>query len=196
MDVAQLLQSIESWSVAAAIRNSLYIFPFLESVHVFALAMVYGTIAIVDLRLLGFASSKRSFQRMASEILKWTWLAFVLSLITGALMFTTNASVYYHNTFFRVKMLFLLMSGINMMIFEWTTLRQVHTWDKGSAPTSGKIAAVLSLVLWTGTIFVGRWIGFTTTQAQFKEIESTEPEINFDELFGGDTPQSTPPATK
>ena len=71
--------------------------------------MVFGTIAIIDLRLLGIASTQRSFQRMASEILKWTWAAFALTALTGALMFITNARVYYHNFFFRTKMVLLAL---------------------------------------------------------------------------------------
>ena len=62
--------------------------------------MVFGTIAIIDFRFLGIASTQRSFKRMASDILKWTWAAFALTALTGALMFITNAHVYYHNFLF------------------------------------------------------------------------------------------------
>src|SRR5262245_3861431 len=125
MDIDALLKSIEGWSLAAAIRNGLYSFPALESIHVIGLAIVFGMILIIDLRLLGLASTRRPFQRMAPEILKWTWVGFAIVVITGALMFTTNATVYFHNTYFRVKMALLLLAGINMGIFELTTGRQV-----------------------------------------------------------------------
>ena len=78
-------------------------FPIIESIHVISFTLVVGTIAIIDLRLLGLASTQRSFQRMASDILKWTWVAFALAVATGLTMFTTNAGVYYHNPFFRDK---------------------------------------------------------------------------------------------
>src|SRR6266481_1612266 len=101
MDISTFLASLESSGIATRIRESLYIFPLLESTHVFGLAMVFGTIAIVDLRLLGVASTHRSFKQITSDILKWTWGAFVLTAATGALMFITNADVYFHNAFFR-----------------------------------------------------------------------------------------------
>src|SRR5690348_5705497 len=97
MDIAAILQWLEKTGLATGIRESLFVFPLLESIHVIGLALVFGTIAIIDLRLLGAASTERPFKRMASDILKWTWVAFALTALTGSLMFITNASVYYHN---------------------------------------------------------------------------------------------------
>ena len=199
MDIAALLKSIESTGLATRIRDSSYIFPLIESTHVFGLAMVFGTIAIIDLRLLGFASSRRSFKRMASDTLKWTWVAFVITAATGALMFTTNASVYYHNFFFRTKMLMLVLAGINMVAFELTAGRSIHRWDNApAAPLAGKTTAVLSLVIWTSIIFLGREIGFTTSRAAV--IAPPPADLNFDNLFDniptGDSPQSEPPKGK
>src|SRR5216110_3176721 len=101
IDINGLLKYLEATGLATRIRDSLFLFPLIESTHVLGLALVFGTISIIDLRLLGIASNHRPFQRMASDILKWTWAAFVLTALTGALMFITNASVYYHNAFFR-----------------------------------------------------------------------------------------------
>jgi hypothetical protein len=183
MDIPAILASLESSGLASAIRNSLYIFPLLESTHVFGFALVLGTIAVIDLRLLGVASTQRSFMRMASDILKWTWAAFAVTAVTGALMFITNADVYYNNFFFRTKMVMLVLAGINMLVFEVTAGRTIHRWDKApSAPLAGKTAAALSLLIWISIIFLGRWIGFTTTRASVKP----EPQINFDNLFPGE----------
>jgi hypothetical protein len=181
MDIAGILSSLESTALATRIRESLLLFPMLESFHVIGLTMVFGTIAIIDLRLLGLASTHRPFTRIATDVLKWTWAAFGLTLITGALMFTTNAGVYFHNSYFRSKMLLLLLAGINMLVFELTAGRSVEQWDKnGSAPLSGKTMAALSIVLWISIIFLGRWIGFTTTRAQFKE---EPPDVNIEDIL-------------
>ncbi len=99
MDIAGFLQSLESSNLATAIRNSLYLFPLIESLHVLGLTLVFGTIVIVDLRLLGIASVGRPFTRITSDVLKWTWAAFVWTATTGMLMFITNGNVYYHNFF-------------------------------------------------------------------------------------------------
>ena len=181
MDIAGILSSLQSSALATRIRESLLLFPMLESFHVIGLTMVFGTIAIIDLRLLGLASTHRPFTRIANEILKWTWAAFGLTVITGALMFTTNAGVYFHNFYFRSKMLLLLLAGINMLVFELTAGRSVEQWDKDrSAPLSGKTMAALSIVLWISIIFLGRWIGFTTTRAQFKE---EPPDVNIEDIL-------------
>ena len=184
MDIAAFLKSLAESGLAARIRDSLFLFPLLESTHVIGLALVFGTIAIIDLRLLGLASAQRSFQRMASDILKWTWGAFALTALTGALMFTTNAPVYYHNFFFRTKMLLLALTGINMLVFELTAGRTIHAWDKApSAPPAGRAVAVLSLVMWIGVIFMGRLIGFTTSRAA---VAPPPPAgVNFEDFLNG-----------
>ena len=110
----------------------------LEATHVIGLALVFGTIAIIDLRLIGLASSQRSFKRMYSDILKWTWAAFALTGLTGALMFITNATVYYHNFYFRAKMGLLALSGLNMLLFDLTSARSIQRWDRDrAAPAAG-----------------------------------------------------------
>ena len=184
MSIADVLSTLESTHVADAIRNSLYLFPLIESFHVLGLTMVYGTIAIIDLRLLGLASTKRSFRRVASDVLKWTWGAFALTVITGFLMFITNAGVYYHNFYFRTKMVLLLLAGINMMIFEVTAARTVHRWDTDvKAPLGGRTAAALSLILWIAIIFLGRFTGFTTTGRAPDPKSEPADDINIENLL-------------
>jgi hypothetical protein len=184
MDVSALLKSLEESGLAARIRDSVFLFPMIESTHVICLALVFGTIAIIDLRLLGIASAQRSFQRMASDILKWTWGAFALTALTGALMFITNAPVYYHNVFFRTKMLLLVLTGINTLFFELTAGRTIQGWDKApSAPRAGKAVAALSLAMWIGIICMGRLIGFTTSRAA--AVQPPPAGINFDDFLQG-----------
>ena len=179
MNIAAFLDMLESSAIAVWIRDSLYAFPLIESLHVIGLTMVFGTIAIVDLRLLGLASIRRPFSRVKGEILKWTWVAFALTVMTGLLMFITNAGAYYHNLQFRSKMVLIALSGINILIFELTAGKTVHQWDKDETPPlAGKVAGALSLLLWIGVIFLGRWIGFTITAKITPGID-----INLDDLF-------------
>ncbi|HLI84430.1 MAG TPA: DUF6644 family protein [Bryobacteraceae bacterium] len=184
-DVDGFLKTVEASGLAARLRDSLLLFPLLESTHVLGLALVFGTVLAIDLRLLGVASAHRPFRRMSSEILKWTWAAFALTALTGTLMFTTNARVYYHNFYFRAKMLLLLLAGINMLVFELTAGRQVHRWDKApAAPPAGKVAAILSIAFWVGIVCMGRIIGFTTSR---EKVAAPPPpsQIDFDDFLGG-----------
>ena len=193
MDMPTFLRWLQGTGLAARIRDSLFVFPLLESAHVIGLALVFGTIAVIDLRLLGVASTERSFQRMASDILKWTWAAFALTALTGSLMFMTNAVVYAHNFYFRLKMALLVLSGINMLAFELTAGRTIHRWDQApSAPPMGRAVATLSLVMWIAIIFAGRIIGFTTTRASL--AEPAPVDVNFENLLGVPADRGEPPA--
>jgi hypothetical protein len=184
MDIPALLKSLEASGLATRIRDALWLFPLIESTHVIGLSLVFGTILIIDLRLLGIASAERSFRQMASDILKWTWAAFALTALTGTLMFITNARVYYHNFFFRTKMLMLVLSGINMLVFELTAGRTIHRWDKApSAPRAARAVAALSLAMWIGIIILGRLIGFTTTRAAV--LAPPPVGVNFDDFLQG-----------
>jgi uncharacterized membrane protein len=195
MDISEVLKSIENTGIASSIRNSLYLFPMLESIHVIGLAIVFGTIAVIDLRLLGLASTNRPFRVVASDILKWTWIAFTITFLTGGLMFTTNATVYFHNSVFQAKMAMLLLAGLNMGIFELTTGRSSRQWDTSpSPPVAAKTAAVISLMLWISVIFLGRWIGFTTSRSITKD--DAAPPINLEELFPGAADDTASPGKK
>jgi uncharacterized membrane protein len=197
MDLPVFLKSLEDTGLASGIRNSLYYFPFLESIHVIGLSLVFGTIVIVDLRLLGVASTRRPFERVSNDLLKWTWAAFAIVAVTGALMFMTNARVYTGNTAFRIKLILLALAGLNMMMFELTAGRTIPRWDHDrTAPAIGRIAAALSILLWIAVIFAGRVVGFTTTGAQAKEAPPPAPGVDFNDfLGGGDNSTGPPPPT-
>ncbi len=181
MSIAAILKWLETTALAVQIRDSLLLFPLLEAIHVIGLALVFGTIIVIDLRLLGIASSERPFHKVAADILKWTWAAFALTALTGALMFLTNATVYYNNFYFQMKMLLLLLSAVNMLAFELTARRTVSQWDSArSAPPAGKRVALASLLIWLGVIFAGRMIGFTATRPT---ASAPANEIELEELF-------------
>jgi hypothetical protein len=193
VDFSAFLKSLEDSGLAVSLRSSLYYFPFLESVHVMALAVVFGTIVVVDLRALGIASRERPFSRISSELLRLTWGAFAVSVASGALMFITNARVYAHNTSFRVKMVLLALAGLNMAVFHLTAGRSLASWDRSAtAPRAGRITAAASICLWLAIIAAGRVIGFTTTGAQAKEAAA--PTMNFDDFLSGPGSGSAPAA--
>jgi hypothetical protein len=196
VDFSALLKSLEDSGLAVSLRGSLYYFPFIESVHVMALGVVFGTILVVDLRALGIASTNRPFARLSAELLKITWSAFAVSALTGTLMFVTNARVYAHNTAFQVKMVLLALAGLNMALFHLTAGRSVARWDQAPiAPKAGRVTAAASLALWLGIILAGRVIGFTTTGAQAKQAPVST--VNFDDFLNNSpasAPSSAPPS--
>ncbi len=157
-----LIASIEETALGEWMRSSLKAMPVVEAVHVMAIALLFGSILIVDLRLLGFANTRRAFTRVSDELLRYTWFAFVVAVITGLTMFAANATTYYNNTAFRWKLVMLALAGINMAVFQLRTVRSVASWDHaGRPPSAARIAGALSILIWVSVIFLGRIIGFT-----------------------------------
>jgi len=177
MDFSTLIHAIEASAPAQWMRTSLAAMPVVESLHVLASAIVFGSILIVDLRLLGFPDTRRPVTRVCNEMLRFTWIAFGVSLTAGALMFAANAHTYVHNTAFKLKMLALLAAGVKMALFHGITLRKVAGWDQNApVPLSGRIAGAISILIWVCVIFLARWIGFTKG---FDFKVPVNPHINF-----------------
>lgn len=160
--VISLLGLLENSALAVFIAESSWAFPIIETIHIIALTLTVGTVVIMDLRLLGLASTKQSYTALQRDVLPWTWLAFGAAVVSGCLMFITQATEYFGNEAFRTKFFLLLLAGINMLIFELIIARGAANWDQeSSAPWPGKIAAVLSIALWISIVFFGRRVGFT-----------------------------------
>jgi hypothetical protein len=162
MAIEQTMEWLQNLPLPMQIRESEWMFPTIETVHVFALVLVVGSIVTVDLRLLGFANRDRPFSQLAKEMLPWTWTAFLVAAAAGALMFTSKALTYFGNIPFRIKMCCMLLAGMNMLLFHWVGSRHLASWDASQPPLRARLAGAVSLLLWTTIVATGRWIGFTT----------------------------------
>lgn len=131
------------------------------SVHVLAICLLVGTIAIFDLRLLGLVLKRAHVSELARQILPLTWAGFATMFISGFLLFWAEAAKLYANPAFRLKVLLMLLVGLNPLIFHLTVYRRVDRWDEGpSTPWRARLAAVLSLTLWSGIVIAGRAIAY------------------------------------
>ena len=143
--------------LATAIRESIWIFPILNTVHVLAITLLVGTIVLLDLRLLGLLLRKVPVPELAEQILPLTWIGFALMFSSGVLLFASEAANSYANPAFRVKMILLCLVGLNPLIFHCTIYRSVGRWGQSAkTPLRAKIAAVSSIVLWAAIIMAGR----------------------------------------
>lgn len=157
-----LIQSIEASAVGEWLRTNELAMPWVNALHVLCISLVYGTILVVDLRLLGLLDRARAVTRVSDEMLRLTWAAFAGAAITGAMFFAANASTYWFNTAFRFKMLAIVLAGINMLVFQFGAYRGVADWDRAAiSPRAAKIAGALSILIWTVVVVLGRIIGFT-----------------------------------
>lgn len=161
MNTQSMLDAIQRSAAAEWMRGT-SAGQMVEAMHVVAAVLLFGIVLVVDLRLLGLADTSRAFTRISRETLPLVWLAFIVSVFTGALMFAASAHTYVNNTAFRLKALALLGAGLNMTLFHLKTLHGVADWDQNrSSPRAARVAGLLSVVLWAAVVLLGRWIGFT-----------------------------------
>ena len=157
-----LIAFVEHGTLGELVRENDLLFPFIESVHVLAVCLVVGSIAVVDLRLLGFASVDRPVGRLMRSILPITVGAFGLAVAAGSLLFISHASKYLENRFFIAKITLIALAGVNMAVFHLIDARNLDEWENDALPPLfARVAGGLSLFLWVSVVACGRWIGFT-----------------------------------
>ena len=165
MDLQSLWQALEASPVGDFVASSSWAFPAIESAHVIAIVTVVGTVAIMDMRLLGWTSRAWTVTQMSNDTLRWTWIGFLTAVITGSLLFVSKAHIYAKEPYFLWKMVLLGLAGVNMGVFHVLTWRTVGRWDASPAtPRAAKVAGALSLACWVAAIVCGRFIGFTLGQ--------------------------------
>jgi hypothetical protein len=158
----KLWDAIQNSPLGIYIAESAWAFPTLETIHVFALVTVFGTIAIMDMRMIGLASVGRPLTAVSRDTLRFTWSAFILAAITGSLIFTSKASYYMVNPWFLSKLALMGFAGLNMVLFHSTVWKRVREFDVAKAiPSRVRLAGVISLTVWLLVIICGRMIGFT-----------------------------------
>jgi hypothetical protein len=161
MTLTEATDALSQTDWAQQIAGS-WLFPFFETIHVFSLVAVLGTIALVDWRLIGFASRDHSVALLSRQALPWTWVGFALAVISGAFMFVGQATEYVTNPAFQLKLLLMALAGLNMLAFHFLIWKSVGHWDTHAAPpVAARIAGGLSLLFWIGVVACGRWIAFT-----------------------------------
>jgi hypothetical protein len=160
MQPVEFLHWLEMTPVALFVSQAVFGFSALDMVHIAAISLVFGMIAVVDLRLLGIASKDRAVTEILRQALPWTWAAFAVAVATGVLMFTGQAVKYYNNYALRMKLLLLLVVGINMLVFHFVTYRGVAKWDHATVPVSARLAGAISLACWIAIVAYGRWTAY------------------------------------
>lgn len=154
------LATLESLPLAVAMRQEIWLYPAVEIIHIGGFVVLVGSVAMLDVRLLGI-SRELSVRQLARHLLPWTWGALLVIVPTGLLMFTAHAGDMIANPAFQVKLLLILCAGINAAMFHVGAFRSVMHWDTGRpAPRAAKLHAVASLVLWLGVITCGRLLAY------------------------------------
>ena len=154
-------QWLEQTSVGTAIRESLWLFPVIETVHIFGIILLVGGTSILDLRLMGLTFRDEAVSKLAGRFLPWAWAGFIIQVVTGFLMFASEATKMYINTAFQVKMLMIVAAGVNAFVFHSLAYQSVGKWEKDPvAPKSARVAGLISILFWFGIVAAGRWIAY------------------------------------
>lgn len=141
--------------------ESLYVWPLLESTHVLSLGLFVGTAVMNDLRLLGWTMREVPVSEVTGRLLPWTRIGFAVMLTTGLLLFYSSPVRYYHNIFFRFKVLLLIVAGLNAFVFHRGIHRRVAEWDNDTKlPRAARVAGAVSLIAWALIVVSGRLIAY------------------------------------
>lgn len=144
-----------------ALHESLYMYPLVESVHVLTLCLFVGMSVLLDLRLLGLALRQVPLTDITKRLMPWMLAGFFIMVVTGVLLFYAIPVRSYQNVFFRLKVIFLILAGLNAWTFHNTIYRRVDEWEHDRiAPPRARFAGAASLVLWGCIIVAGRMIAY------------------------------------
>jgi uncharacterized protein DUF6644 len=161
-----ILYSLSSWLentlMGRSIHDSVWLFPVIETVHLFGVVVLVGFASVLDLRLMGVAFKDYTVSMLAERFLPWMWTGFVVQVVTGILLFASEATKMYGSGVFRAKMLMIAAAGLNALVFHVLAYRSVGTWDRDPvAPLSARFAGAFSILLWFGIVGAGRWIAYS-----------------------------------
>jgi hypothetical protein len=144
-----------------ALRESIWVYPIVESIHVLTLCVFLGLTVVLDLRLLGTGMRATPVSQLIRHLMPWVIGGFLVMVASGALLFYASPVRTYHNIFFRLKLAFLVAAGVNAAVFHGVAARTMPQWDyRPKPPPPARLAAGLSLVLWAVIVVCGRMIAY------------------------------------
>jgi hypothetical protein len=149
----QFYQALLHNSFLFYINSSIVLSTVMELAHYAGFMLLVGSIAIVDLRILGLAARNRTATSLAQDLLPWMWLGFAFALVSGFVMFAGDAPDYGRSWVFQVKVLWVIVA----LIFGIAVQKKVPSWERPeshSMPIGAKLVALISIVLWIGAILV------------------------------------------
>jgi hypothetical protein len=161
MSLLGFCQWLGSTHGSIALHESIWTYPIVESLHVLTLCLFLGLTVMLDLRLLGVTMVRTPASEVVARLVPWTIVGFAVMVVTGALLFYAIPVKTYLNIFFRIKVAFLVLAGVNVAVFERSISRSMDQWDMDPVPPfRARLAAGVSLVLWAGIVVAGRMIAY------------------------------------
>lgn len=161
MSIVELCHFIQQTTWATAFRQADFFFPLVEGTHILSLSLSVGLVLMLDVRLLRLGFQSEPVSRVMRQVMRWALPGFAIVFVTGVLLFLSQAESAYTNSYFRAKMLMLLLLGINAAIFQFKYYPSLYLWEKGeSVPAGAQAIAAVSLVFWMVVIACGRLMAY------------------------------------
>lgn len=153
-------KALAATSLAGWVKSSDWAYPLLETAHLIGLGLLFGSIVMMDLRLLGL-SRVLPIGPLGRHLLPWAWTGFAINLVSGALLFISDAPEFAANSAFRVKVVLIALAGLNVLLFHRGAYRRAVEADPGQRPRAASlVAGTLSILIWVGVIAAGRMIAY------------------------------------
>jgi hypothetical protein len=160
MSILQICEWIANTSMSVHIRESIWTYPIIESVHVLGLTLFLGLLLLWDTRLLGVVLRRVPVSALWRQLFPWIALGAVLVTISGSLLFWSDPVKFYGNVFFRIKVVLLLLAAANAAAYHLGIERRLVEWDTAATPRAAKIAGATSIAVWAVVVVVGRLIAY------------------------------------
>jgi hypothetical protein len=156
-----LLASLDASALAQAMRGSIWMYPIVEIFHIVGFVILVGSIAMFDLRLLGFARAL-PVKELGRHLLPWSVASLALIVPAGLMMFSAHPHDFVGNGVFRLKLLLIGLAGLNALLFHVGVYRSVAAWNTVKpAPVLARVQALVSLAIWIAIICCGRLLAYT-----------------------------------
>jgi hypothetical protein len=147
-----------SW-LGTMVAESLWGYPLFETLHTIGMALLIGSLGLINLRMLGYKPELPILGMR--DLLPLAWLGFTINAFSGIALFTSDAVFFFSSYTFRIKMILIILGGINAAVLGRRMFREVHAGDAVAPPAGVKWIARSSLVFWIGAVIAGRLIAYT-----------------------------------
>jgi hypothetical protein len=161
MAVVEFLQVLHDSELGTSLRESLYMFPLIEGIHLVGLALSVGLIFFVDLKLIGVFLKDVATRDILQQLRPWLMIGFAITFITGILLIWAEGPRIYEIPVFPLKLWFIVLAGLNAIWFEFKYGRNVSEWGHAQTfPQGVKLAGWVSLLSWSAVVICGRLIPY------------------------------------
>lgn len=157
----RVFEAVQAMPASLAIRESIYLYPVIESVHVLSTCLFLGLVTMMDLRLVSATLRSAPLTDVQHRLFPWQMVGFALMVVSGVLLVFTEPLRFYSNIFFQVKMVLLALAGVNMLVFHTGIYQRVAEWDHHAVPPRrARLAGAVSMALFSAIVVCGRMIAY------------------------------------